>query len=1053
MPVVLIQNVMLNTSIMITKKQRIKFHHWSWVLVVFIFLSGINPVFAEGSKDLYPQGVQGGRAYLRASTASSAAFPFPNLATHYVFAEAGERIALASSAQTGTNNRIRLYGPNSAQITLSFPNGTGNIPNRTGELAGPLLPGQTGGNRYNPIYHQVTQTGIYKVEFISTSGSEIGDNRIGYVAANANWSQPNNSNYLAAWDISVAKQSGSTWSWKEGRVYTTVVNMDNPSYGGSSGSDNNNFRPNSGFYGNFKVLTRDGYVYNVDNNGNQGISFTFMVNNRGFHAPGIPDVPLYKSIDAPNEQHVRDRYHDPRSEDSGAAVSQKIFYNFPDFNMPETSIGAVPGGNTWLRIEEKNLNVDVITIEGVEGSPNQLGNKGAYVKFFNESGGDYYITIKPKANSNLNFPERLVTGSSVVGNNVIWWDGKDGNGVSLPSGTAEVEIELKLRGAEVHFPYIDMELNHNGIILELLSQDLNSVRSDKVFWNDSDIRTINTGTFGSMTNPRNASHNVFPNGTSSNTNGHIWGLGSNRTIGTFGDEQGMDTWTFIEGDAIFADFEINVKEADLEIPSVTPSKSYLTVGDEVTYYIKAVNNGPSDVEAAPFSFIIPEGFDPKSISFNGNGCGSENATLTYNPSTRTYSSLLDLPDGCVIYYTITLDVGTTIIPGQHDFTATIMRPNDVTDPDATNPDPAIPPTDPFYECDNNGILEDCNNIKTVTAQFDILGLCYEFVQGESFTWSYPTSTQTTITQSLTQPGTNAGFVFDIYELDNSFNMNINGILITTQEIQFQKSGGLTQNIRFADGTIWENGVIQDIWKLRGETNKPIVRVEISSLGAISIYGSKVSSSSPTYSLEPLELFEGNSFNAIVWNENEPNTIIVTQNVIGATLMDGYGSGQNIVPCETYTLEKEGVFNDENGDNASQPGETISYTLTVKNAGDLDIYDLELTDPMLGGLISSAYTGDDNNDGVLNKTEEWVYLLTYTITQADIVQKGVYNLAMVKGKNVLNEDLDPETSIDPTPLDPSDPMYEPTKPNHTFVALKGRSLLITNPNIYQKVKRN
>ena len=144
----------------------------------------------------------------------------------------------------------------------------------------------------------------------------------------------------------------------------------------------------------------------------------------------------------------------------------------------------------------------------------------------------------------------------------------------------------------------------------------------------------------------------------------------------------------------------------------------------------------------------------------------------------------------------------------------------------------------------------------------------------------------------------------------------------------------------------------------------------------------------------------------MWNENEPNTIIVTQNVIGDKLMDGYGSGQNIVPCETYTLEKEGVFNDENGDSISQPGETISYTLTIKNAGDLDIYDLELTDPMLGGLISSAYTGDDNNDGVLNKTEEWVYLLTYTITQGDIDQKGVYNLAMVKGKNVLNEDLDP-----------------------------------------------
>src|SRR5690606_18185037 len=31
------------------------------------------------------------------------------------------------------------------------------------------------------------------------------------------------------------------------------------------------------------------------------------------------------------------------------------------------------------------------------------------------------------------------------------------------------------------------------------------------------------------------------------------------------------------------------------------------------------------------------------------------------------------------------------------------RPNDVTDPDATNPDPAIPPTNPYDEIDNNGL--------------------------------------------------------------------------------------------------------------------------------------------------------------------------------------------------------------------------------------------------------------------------------------------------------------------------------------------------------------
>src|SRR5690606_18115753 len=109
---------------------------------------------------------------------------------------------------------------------------------------------------------------------------------------------------------------------------------------------------------------------------------------------------------------------------------------------------------------------------------------------------------------------------------------------------------------------------------------------------------------------------------------------------------------------------------------------------------------------------------------------------------------------------------------------------------------------------------------------------------------------------------------------------------------------------------------------------------------------------------------------------------------------------------------------------------ITYTLTVKNAGDIDIYNLTVEDTMLGGLITAIPTGDTNSDGVFNIGEEWVYTVEYTLTQADINNKGVYNLASVTGKNVLDEDLDPETSLDPNPLDPSDPNYDPTRPDHT-----------------------
>lgn len=333
-------------------------------------------------------------------------------------------------------------------------------------------------------------------------------------------------------------------------------------------------------------------------------------------------------------------------------------------------------------------------------------------------------------------------------------------------------------------------------------------------------------------------------------------------------------------------------------------------------------------------------------------------------------------------------------------------------------------------------------------------VCTEPVSGEAFQWEFNTGTSSPVTQRMTQPGSNGGFEFDIYELDNSFNMEINGVLLAQHEIEFQSNGTPAPgiNIEFEDGDQYETNTIE-IWKMRGDAENPMIRVKISPTGEVSMYGSKVSYGE----LYPLKFKQNispvNSFNRVSWNATSSNTIIVTQNVVGLTIMDGYGSGRNITPCKTYTLEKKGVFNDENGDGIAQPGETITYSLAVKNAGDIDIYNLKVEDPMLGGEITVTPVGDDNNDGVLNTYETWIYTVDYEVTQQDIKDKGVYNLATVSGENVLDDDLDPETSTDPNPLDPNDPKFDPNRPDHTFVPLKGRTLLITNPNIYQRVKSN
>lgn len=703
------------------------------LLLFFVTLTtNAQTYWGSGSRDLYPDGVAGGRAFLYASTTESASFPYPTLGTHYVYAEVGEQIALASSAQAyGSSNsvrnsnriNIRLFGPNGHQITLSTGNNTsviGRISSRTAELAGPQLPAQTGGNRYTPLYHTVTQAGVYRVEFLSTSRSTTGNsNRIAYVAANGSWTQSDASNYLAAWDVSVAKQTGSVWNWVSGRTYTTVFSMDNQSFNSSF-----QFTNNSGFYGTFKVLTRDGYVYNVNNNGNQGLSFTFMVNNRGFHEVGNTNKPSYRSIAAGTAAAVQGRYQDPRIADAGSTVTQKIFYQLPDSSMPENSIGAVPGGQTWLRIPEKDLNVSTINVVGVEGSVSQLGIKGANIEFYNESGGDYYITIKPKAGSTTNFPTRLLTGPSAIGANKIYWDGKDGALNPLPAGESDVTVEVKLRVAEVHFPYIDVEQNAYGILLQRYNTALTGFVSDVVYWNDTQIDRPVSGTKAS---PINASHEVLPNGTSSTVNGHKWGVWTTQTSGTWGDERGVDTWTFIEGNSISVDLDVDIRNANLEVVSIVTDKNSVVVGDIVTYTTTVRNNGQSNVLGAPFALVIPEGMEltsPGIYTFNGGSCGTESSPLVYNTSNNHigYKSKLNLPAGCTVTYTIKLKVKDNIPVGNNTVYSTIMRPNDVTDPDATNNIPQdsqgnfVPPTNPFFECANNGLGGTCNNIKN-TALF------------------------------------------------------------------------------------------------------------------------------------------------------------------------------------------------------------------------------------------------------------------------------------------------------------------------------------------------
>lgn len=187
-------------------------------------------------------------------------------------------------------------------------------------------------------------------------------------------------------------------------------------------------------------------------------------------------------------------------------------------------------------------------------------------------------------------------------------------------------------------------------------------------------------------------------------------------------------------------------------------------------------------------------------------------------------------------------------------------------------------------------------------------VCTEKIEG------LPFSASTATTTTVIQPATTYGFMFDIYKLDNSFTLTINGTPIANKEIEFQSAGTEGVNIRFADGSKYEGGV-GTIYSLTGTPAAPLLRVAISPTGVVTMFGSKVSGGP----LFPLELFNGAEFKNVTWNKTMPNTTVISQKQVGPTNISGQGFGLNEIPCICF-----------NPANTATPGQDTKVGITLFN---------------------------------------------------------------------------------------------------------------------------
>jgi len=173
------------------------------ILLLTLLLMPLSQLFAEGSKDLYPDGITGNRAFLISKTGENEVFnPFPTLGRTMVYAKEGETIHMGSSVlglgeSESSFGKIILYSPSgdktvygsyNSSAQSSSANVAGRIRSRAEELAGPMVTGVSS-TGYTPVSKVVDEgeEGIWVVEFYGKGTEGAGNTTSLFIRADEEW--------------------------------------------------------------------------------------------------------------------------------------------------------------------------------------------------------------------------------------------------------------------------------------------------------------------------------------------------------------------------------------------------------------------------------------------------------------------------------------------------------------------------------------------------------------------------------------------------------------------------------------------------------------------------------------------------------------------------------------------------------------------------------------------------------------------------------------------------------------------------------------------------
>jgi hypothetical protein len=478
----------------------------SVLCVSTVVFSGFS-THAEGSKNLLQTSDY--RPFLEHSTQSSTA-NIPRKSSVFVWAKAGEKIALGSSANgVGVDGSIEYVTANNVKRVCSKT--TGVISTLIQENAGPLP--AVGG--YDPCLITVTNNtaGVFKIDFIAPDKNAVIDTNKNPVPTSktTQWAQPNNVPWVAAWDVTVLS---STNTPIPGRTYVNYFALNLGGTAGQRSSANGPIAPsdlslNSQLY----VQTPKGYQYKVTLPSVDGFGFVFSSNDKGLTS-GTNSI--YKSINlAGNNPNWTLPSGLAFLFDNGVLNANKIFLQKPASDLPESS--KIGSGNTWL----VNDNIDNITAESITFV--NSGSSSSHFRFRKVSDTGARYLIKIDANNNNIYTDSvdvILNGNLIKGDNKINWNGLNSQGQAIVRPTGGIKTNVQILSSETHFSLSEAENNAGGLIVERVTpqpQDFD------LFFNN-DFSSANG--FG-----------LSLNGVNSTT-------GANKWTNALGNGRVMDSWVY-----------------------------------------------------------------------------------------------------------------------------------------------------------------------------------------------------------------------------------------------------------------------------------------------------------------------------------------------------------------------------------------------------------------------------------------------------------------------------------------------------------------------------